>query len=239
MFRRGEPGYPLNLFLFKEKRKRISLLSLTQPRFIRTKSKMKKIFIINGSQNFAHSGGKFNETVTNWTIEYLKSKNYEIKTTDIKQDFDLDQEVEKFVWADVVVYHTPVWWFQLPNLFKKYIDDVFTAGHQKGIYKSDGRSRVNPDINYGTGGMLHGRKYMLTTSWNAPATAFTIPGEFFEETSVDDGVMFGFHKMNKFVGMEKLDGFHFHDVEKGATAENIVIFKENYTKHLEETFKTL
>jgi modulator of drug activity B len=26
--------------------------------------------------------------------------------------------------------------------------------------------------------MLGGRKYMLTTSWNAPATAFTLPGEF-------------------------------------------------------------
>ena len=80
---------------------------------------------------------------------------------------------------------------------------------------------------------------MLTTSWNAPATAFTLPGEFFEETTVDEGVMFGFHKMNKFVGMEKLDGFHFHDVEKGATEENIGIFKVNYTNHLEQIFKTL
>ena len=78
---------------------------------------------------------------------------------------------------------------------------------------------------------------MLTTSWNAPATAFTLPGEFFDETSVDDGVMFGFHKMNKFTGMEKINGFHFHDVEKGATPENIVIFKQDYTNHLEQTFK--
>ena len=201
---------------------------------------MKKIFIINGSQNFAHSGGKFNQTVTDWTIEYLtNSKQFEIKTTDIKQEFDLDKEIEKFVWADVIVYHTPVWWFQLPNLFKKYIDDVFTAGHNKGIYKSDGRTRTNPYINYGTGGQLHGRKYMLTTSWNAPATAFTLPGEFFEETSVDDGAMFGFHKMNKFTGMQKLESFHFHDVEKGATSENINIFKKNYTNHLEEIFKSL
>ena len=201
---------------------------------------MKKVFIINGGQTFAHSGGKFNQTVQNWTEEYLsKSNNFQIKTTNINNPIDLQEEVDKFVWADLVIYHTPVWWFQIPNGFKKYIDDVFTAGHQNGIYKNDGRTRTNPDINYGTGGLLHGRKYMLTTSWNAPATAFTLPGEFFEETSVDDGAMFGFHKMNKFVGMEKLDGFHFHDVEKGATSENISIFKENYTKHLEEIFKTL
>jgi modulator of drug activity B len=201
---------------------------------------MKKIFIINGGQEFAHSGGKFNQTVTDWTIEYLtQNPQYEVKTTAIQAEIDLNQEVDKFVWADLIIYHTPVWWFQLPNLFKKYIDDVFTAGHNKGIYKSDGRSRTNPDINYGTGGLLHGRKYMLTTSWNAPATAFTLPGEFFNETSVDDGVMFGFHKMNKFVGMEKLNGFHFHDVEKGATSENISIFKKEYTHHLDQIFKTL
>jgi modulator of drug activity B len=174
---------------------------------------MKKIFIINGGQKFAHSGGQFNKTVQDWTVEFLsKNNDYEIKTTHIEDEINLQKEVEKFVWADLIIYHTPVWWFQIPNLFKKYIDDVFTQGHNNGIYKSDGRSRVNPDINYGTGGLLHGRKYMLTTSWNAPATAFTLPGEFFEETSVDDGVMFGFHKMNKFTGMERINGFHFHDV---------------------------
>ncbi|PKB18271.1 NAD(P)H-dependent oxidoreductase [Flavobacterium sp. 5] len=201
---------------------------------------MKKVFIINGGQKFAHSGGKFNQTVENWTIDFLsKSNNYEIKTTNINDEVSLKEEVEKFVWADLIIYHTPVWWFQLPNGFKKYIDDVFTEGHNNGIYRSDGRSRVNPDINYGTGGLLHGRKYMLTTSWNAPKTAFTLPGEFFEETSVDDGAMFGFHKMNKFTGMEKLNSFHFHDVEKGATSENINIFQQDYTQHLEQTLKTL
>ncbi|MDN3672587.1 NAD(P)H-dependent oxidoreductase [Flavobacterium branchiarum] len=201
---------------------------------------MKKIFIINGGQKFAHSGGKFNQTIQDWTTEFLsQNSKYEIKTTNINDEINLQEEVSKFVWADLIIYHTPIWWFQLPNGFKKYIDDVFTAGHNNGIYKSDGRSRVNPDINYGTGGLLHGRKYMLTTSWNAPKTAFTLPGEFFEQTSVDDGVMFGFHKMNKFTGMEKLESFHFHDVEKRATPENIAIFKQEYTTHLEQLFKTV
>ncbi|WP_369828762.1 hypothetical protein [Flavobacterium sp. 1] len=43
--------------------------------------------------------------------------------------------------------------------------------------------------------MLHGTKYMVTTSssWNAPNEAFTLPDEFFGETSVDDGSLFGFY----------------------------------------------
>lgn len=201
---------------------------------------MKKIFIINAGQKFAHSGGKFNETVTHWTLEHLQEQQqFDIKTTHLDQPYNLQEEVEKYVWADLIIYHTPIWWFQLPFGFKKYIDEVLTQGHQNGMYKSDGRTRTNPDINYGTGGLLQGRKYMLTTSWNAPKAAFTLAGEFFDETSVDDGVMFGFHKMNKFIGMEKVNGFHFYDVEKGATNENISTFKKDYTNHLNQIIKTL
>lgn len=195
---------------------------------------MKKIFVINGGQKFGHSGGKFNQTIANATAEFfLNHKDFEVKSTDINDEYDPVQEVEKFVWADVIIYHTPIWWFQLPHAFKKYIDVVFTEGHNNGIYKSDGRSSKNPAINYGTGGMLHGRKYMVTTSWNAPKEAFTLPGEFFGETSVDNGPLFGFHRMNAFTGMKPLENIHFHDVMKGANVETDL---EAYRNHLAQLF---
>jgi modulator of drug activity B len=178
---------------------------------------MKNIFIINGGHPFAHSGGKFNETLFNNTITHFESLDgFEVQSTQVGDNYDPKEEVEKYKWADLVIYHTPIWWFQIPFGFKKYIDEVFTEGHQNGIYKSDGRSRVNPNINYGTGGLMHGKKYMLTTSWNAPKTAFTLENEFFNQKSVDEGVMFGFHKMNAFTGMELLATHHFHDMEKNA-----------------------
>ncbi|ARV14258.1 NAD(P)H-dependent oxidoreductase [Polaribacter sp. SA4-12] len=178
---------------------------------------MKNIFIINGSHPFAHSGGKFNETLFNNTISYFDTlEGFDVKCTQVGENYKAKEEVEKFKWADIVIYHTPIWWFQIPFGFKKYIDEVFTEGHQNGIYKSDGRSRKNPNINYGTGGLMHGKKYILTTSWNAPKTAFTLENEFFNQKSVDDGVMFGFHRMNAFTGMELLGTHHFHDMEKNA-----------------------
>ncbi len=199
---------------------------------------MENVFVINGGQYFAHSGGKFNKSLVDWDREFFTVKNgFEIRTTDINQPYDLKDEVSKFVWADIVIYHTPVWWFGLPYKFKEYLDTVFTAGHRQGIYYSDGRKTENPAINYGMGGSLHGRKYMLTTTWNAPETAFTLPGEFFLETSVDDGVMFGFHRMNAFTGMQKVEGFHFHDIEKNATTERIHNYSRSYTGHLKESFK--
>lgn len=178
---------------------------------------MKNIFIINGSHPFAHSGGRFNETLFNTTISYFDTREeFDVKFTQVGDNYDVKEEVEKFKWADIVIYHTPIWWFQIPFGFKKYIDEVFTEGHQNGIYTSDGRSRKNPDINYGTGGLMHGKKYILTTSWNAPKTAFTLENEFFNQRSVDEGVMFGFHRMNAFTGMELLATHHFHDMEKNA-----------------------
>ncbi|WP_223558489.1 NAD(P)H-dependent oxidoreductase [Chryseobacterium lathyri] len=196
---------------------------------------MKKVLIINAGQNFGHSGGKYNDTIAENTLAVLKKfENIEVKTTQIANGFDKDEEVKKFVWADFIIYHTPIWWFQLPNGFKKYIDEVFTAGHTKGIYMSDGRKAENPEINYGTGGMLGGRKYMVTTSWNAPETAFTLPGEFFNETSVDNGPLFGFHKMNAFVSLEKMGSFHFHDVEKNANIERDM---KLYRDHIEQVFE--
>lgn len=197
---------------------------------------MKNIFIINGGQHFAHSGGAFNKTLTNWTVDFLSTNDFEVRVTDINDEFVAEDEVENFKWADLIIYNTPIWWFQVPNRLKKYIDEVFTAGHQNGIYSSDGRSSKNPAINYGTGGLMHGKNYMVNTTWNAPDTAFTLPGEFFNETSVDDGVLFGFHKMNAFTGMSKIQGFHFHDLEKNATAERIANYYTDYMNHLQSVF---
>ena len=192
------------------------------------------VFIINGGQTFAHSGGMFNNTLTGWTVEVMKEKGFAYRVTNINDAFDPMAEVENFKWADVIIYHTPIWWFQLPNGMKRYIDEVFTAGHDNGIYRNDGRSRKNPDVNYVTGGLMQGKRYMVTTSWNAPQTAFTLEGEFFDRRTVDEGVLFGFHKMNQFVGMTRIEGFHFHDLEKNATPERIAEYHKAYVAHINQ-----
>lgn len=195
---------------------------------------MKNILVINGGQHFAHSGGKFNKTLLEIDKTIFTAENgFDLKYTDINEPYDLQEEVAKFVWADIVIYHTPIWWFSMPYELKAYFDKVFTAGHRKGIYYSDGRKSDQPDINYGTGGMMQGKQYMLTTTWNAPETAFTLPGEFFGERSVDEGVMFGFHRMNAFVGMQPLESIHFHDMEKNVTEQKITDYSDRYRQHIQ------
>ena len=195
---------------------------------------MKKVFIINGAHAFGHSQGKFNNTLTEASETHFKKTGYDTQITYINRSYNPIEEAKKFVWADLIVYHTPIWWFQLPFGFKKYIDVVLNEGQHIGIYKDDGRSRENPAINYGTGGSLKNKKYILTTSWNAPKEAFEWEGEFFEQTSVDKGVMFGFHKMNKFIGLQPMGTIHFHDIEKNADVPKELI---RYEKFLNKTMQ--
>lgn len=197
-----------------------------------------KIFVINGGQHFAHSNGRFNKTLIDIDKSFFTIENgFELKITDINEPYDPNEEVQKFVWADIIVYHFPVWWFSMPYKLKEYIDLVFTAGHRKGMFYSDGRKSENPDINYGKGGSMAGKKYMVTSSWNAPQTAFTLPGEFFDQKSVDEGVLFGFHRMNAFLSLEPIEGIHFHDLEKNVTDERIERYIRQYKQHLASTFQ--
>ncbi|MGJ1191827.1 NAD(P)H-dependent oxidoreductase [Sphingobacterium siyangense] len=200
---------------------------------------MQKILVINAGMKFAHSGGKLNETITSWDRSFFTAKNgFELRITETGEgDYDIEEEIEKFLWADTIIYHFPVWWMYIPFTLKEYIDKVFTAGHRKGMYYSDGRKADNPTRNYGTGGLLGDKRYMVTTTWNAPEDAFTIPEEFFQGRSVDDGVLFPFHRMNAFCGLQQLPSIHFHDVEKNGSAELVETFKQEYLLHLKSLFK--
>ena len=44
---------------------------------------------------------------------------------------------------------------------------------------------------------------MVTTTWNAPEGAFTLEDEIINQTCVDDGVLFGFHKTMEYTGLKK------------------------------------
>ncbi|WP_062053815.1 NAD(P)H-dependent oxidoreductase [Aquimarina longa] len=195
---------------------------------------MKNILIINGWHTFAGSKGTFNKSLFKISTSFFNTSDmYTIKTTEIDNGYHIEDEVLKFIWSDIVIYHTPIWWFSIPFNFKKYLDEVLTAGYKNGMWESDGRTAKNPEINYGTGGLLTGKKYILTTSWNAPKGAFILPNEFFNEISVDNGPMSGFHGMNKYLGLQRIASLQFHDIEKNANANQEL---ENYTLFLEHYF---
>ena len=191
---------------------------------------MKNILLLNGSKAFAHSLGRLNDTFHDAAVELLSNTGFNIRQTKIDAGYDVQEEVENFLWADLVIYQMPGWWMEAPWTVKKYVDEVFTAGHGS-LYASDGRSRSHPDQKYGSGGMIQGKKYMLSLTWNAPDEAFVDPAQFFEGKGVD-AVYFPFHKANQFLGMTPLPTYLATDVIK-APAVNTTL--QHYREHLAQT----
>ena len=192
---------------------------------------MKKILLLNGGKAFAHSHGQYNSTLHDAALAFLDRAGFDVKTTFIDGGFDVEEEVQKFLWADVVIYQMPGWWMGAPWTVKKYLDEVFTAGHGS-LYASDGRTRSDASQKYGSGGLIQGKQYMLSLTWNAPVQAFEDPTDFFEGKGVD-AVYFPFHKANEFLGMSGLPTFICNDVMKVPNIERDVA---RYEQHLAQVF---
>lgn len=192
---------------------------------------MKKILLLNGGKAFAHSHGQYNSTLHDAALAFLDRAGFDVKTTFIDGGYDVEEEVQKFLWADVVIYQMPGWWMGAPWTVKKYLDEVFTAGHGS-LYANDGRTRSDASQKYGSGGLIQGKQYMLSLTWNAPVQAFEDPTDFFEGKGVD-AVYFPFHKANEFLGMSGLPTFICNDVMKVPNIERDVA---RYEQHLAQVF---
>lgn len=121
---------------------------------------MPKLLIINGHDTYESSPGHLNQTMVEVMREELKDK-FEIQISVLKDGYETEEERRKFLEADVIIYQMPVFWFAAPALLKKYMEDVF----QIGVFYVRA-----PE--YGRGGHLTDKKYMLSTTWNAPEEAF-------------------------------------------------------------------
>lgn len=192
-----------------------------------------KILLINGHQRYeGFADGKLNRTIIDATEKQVTAAGHEVKTTIVESGYDVAEELGKHRWADAVFVQTPVYWMSVPYLFKKYIDEVYTAGIGEVLYKDDGRTRSDLSKKYGSGGLMNGKKYMLSTTWNAPLEAFEDPGQFFEGRGVDGPFMW-LHKVYQFFGMEPLPTFSCYDVLKNADVESDL---RRLQKHLASAF---
>lgn len=192
---------------------------------------MKKVLIINGFTPNAFSKGELNKSLTEKAKQQLKNAGYEVKTTEVATDYNIEEELEKHTWADTIILQTPVNWMGIPWGYKKYMDEVYTAGMGGKLCNMDGRSSSAPSKNYGTGGTLTESKYMLSLTFNAPKDAFDDTNEYlFQGKSVDD-LFFPQHMNFRFFGMKALPTFVVYDVHKNPTIEDDFV---RFEKHIED-----
>ncbi|MEM8550585.1 MAG: NAD(P)H-dependent oxidoreductase [Verrucomicrobiota bacterium] len=197
---------------------------------------MKNVFIINAHEYYPFSKGKLNQALVDLARDNLAAKGYEIQLTTMKDDYDPDAEVVKHQWADVIIVQSPVNWMGMPWSFKKYMDLVYTAGMDGRLCAGDGRTRRDPTKQYGQGGTLEGKRYLISLTFNAPKDSFDDPGQFlFEGKSVDD-LMFPLHLNFRFFAMEPLETFACYDVMKNPDIEGDFA---RFRAHLDKLFASL
>ncbi|MBS1210770.1 MAG: flavodoxin [Proteobacteria bacterium] len=182
---------------------------------------MKNLLLINAHHFYENiSPGRLNRTMADIIKEEMEARGYEVRQTDIESGYDIDAEVQSHVWADLVILQSPVFWFGAPWIYKKYVDEVFTAGMvQQSLMTSDGRTRQDPNKQYGTGGLMQGKKFLQSLTWNAPKEAFGDKDQvLFAGKTVDD-VLIANAASYKFCGTEILPSFSCFDVMKAPDIE--------------------
>jgi modulator of drug activity B len=192
---------------------------------------MKKVLILNGHQYYDMvAKGELTQSFIDKAKDFFLKNGFEVKHTNIEKGYNIEEECEKFQWADYILFQYPVYWMSVPWIAKKYLDETFTQGIH---YSSDGRSSSDESKLYGSGGLLTGKKYMLSLTYNCPISEFSNKNGFFDGLSLDEAHV-AVHKTFQFCGLEPLETYSVHDIFKGDLDLNAQL--EKFEKLLSRNF---
>lgn len=192
---------------------------------------MNELLIIHTHQLYEGiSEGKLNETLADVTKQMFSNLNWNFEETIIAKGYDISTEVKKHLKADLIIVHTPVFWFNLPWIYKKYADEVFMEGlRSQKMLDGDGRTRSDTSKQYGTGGFLQTKKVMIVATWNAPENCFGDKRQQLMQGKNADDVLFNVILNYRFCGVQDLPNYHCFDVVKNP---NVKEYINNYKEHL-------
>ncbi|MBP1468498.1 NAD(P)H-dependent oxidoreductase [Candidatus Chloroploca sp. M-50] len=121
---------------------------------------------------------------------FLKLQTEEIYASE-HQGFasDLDEEMAKLEWCDLMIWQFPLWWFGLPATMKGWVDRVFAMGRIYG-----GRRMYE-------GGVFRGKRALLSLTTGGPEQAYVQQGFHGDINAILQPIQRG---MLQFVGFDVL-----------------------------------
>lgn len=116
------------------------------------------------AMNFDPVSGRHNFTTTN-EPEFFKQQLEEMYATD-NDGFapEIEAEIQKLEWCDLVIFQFPLWWFGMPAMLKGWVDRVFVMGRTYG----GGRFYEN--------GVYKGKKAMVSVTMGGPEELYVKDG---------------------------------------------------------------
>jgi len=71
--------------------------------------------IVTAGYSIFDAKGQLNSFLAYMTEKNLTQKGHTVKFSDVTKDtWNVDREVAKLLWADTVIYITPIMWFNMP-----------------------------------------------------------------------------------------------------------------------------
>jgi len=114
------------------------------------------ILVVTAGYSIFDAKGQLNSFLAYLTEKNLAEKGHEVKISDVTKDtWDVDREVSKLLWAETIIYITPIMWFNMPAPMVKWLDHVL-------LYK---KTFVITE-EYGEGGQVPADNFMIVTTSN-------------------------------------------------------------------------
>ncbi len=93
--------------------------------------------------------------------DYFKQQVEEMHASEVNGFApDVQEEIEKIQWCDLMIWQFPLWWFSMPAILKGWVDRVFAMGRAYG----QGRAYEK--------GVFRGKRAMLSVTTGGAGEAF-------------------------------------------------------------------
>lgn len=97
--------------------------------------------------------------------DYFKQQLEEVHATEtFGFAEDIEREMKKLEWCDLMIWQFPLWWFALPGILKGWVDRVFAMG------RTYGGDRLYAN------GVFKGKRAMLSLTTGGPQQAYVKGG---------------------------------------------------------------
>lgn len=129
---------------------------------------MKNILIVSGHTDLNKSFA--NKIIMNELQQRLLPQAEFVMLDKLYPDFRIDvtTEQQRLVNADIIILQFPFYWYGIPSLMKRWIEDTFTHGFSHGA----------------TGNKLHGKKLIMSFTSGAPVDMYRHGG--FQNYTIDE-----------------------------------------------------
>ncbi|MDD1709556.1 MAG: NAD(P)H-dependent oxidoreductase [Methanoregulaceae archaeon] len=107
---------------------------------------------------------------------------------------DIQEEIAKVGWADLLIFQFPIWWSSMPAILKGWFDRVFVQGFVVDLEKG----------NLYREGLLKGKKAMIVATTGATQEMYSPQGI---HGDLEDHLSTITHNIFEFVGMSALPSF--------------------------------